>query len=289
MNGQSLILYLCSMAGERRSQRELCKTPKERVRAQESQHVLAHALLHYALYMEAERKRAYIRPLEDTALTCFILTEERLCRLISEVPNGACSEEALLYTRMGKPYLKPPGSGTHAGSQNSRITFNLSHTDGAVICALGSSAIGADIEYCADASMRMSEHLLRRSLTENERNYVYEARTEQERNLRFLRLWTLKESFAKACARGLSLPFRSISFPLWEEQTENWETSRQSRSFAEKNMPFLHVRLEELWKDKRGDQPNGWTFWQGMYGGYIITVCMRKHQKFEDIAAAADF
>lgn len=101
----------------------------------------------------------------------------------------------------GKPYLVfPPIKET--------LYFNISHTEDYLVFALSTSApLGIDIEK-AERNVRLRS-LMSRFFHDKEiikfLNY-----TEEERNKRFIRYWTLKESFVKGLGTGLQTSFTSF-------------------------------------------------------------------------------
>lgn len=92
------------------------------------------------------------------------------------------------------------------------IDFNISHTKGLVVCAIGNRNIGIDAELIRP----FEERLLRRVCSKKEQDYVLEVDDIQVREERFFRLWTLKESFVKAIGRGIAFPLKDISFTVEE-------------------------------------------------------------------------
>ena len=118
------------------------------------------------------------------------------------------------------------------------VEFNISHTKGLVVCAVADRALGVDTERIRP----FKEGLMRRVCSESERGFVLEGRSEAARQERFFRLWTLKESYAKAIGRGLAFPLGDITFSLEEGAV-------------------------------KGSIP-GWRFYQSrVYQSYIISVC----------------
>ncbi|MEM6533663.1 MAG: 4'-phosphopantetheinyl transferase superfamily protein [Myxococcota bacterium] len=92
---------------------------------------------------------------------------------------------------------------------NSSISFNLSHTRGAIAVALGDGfEVGVDIER-RDRRVDVPA-LARRSFSESEVAWV----TEADSDRRFLETWTLKEAFMKGRGLGFRLPPRSFAFDL---------------------------------------------------------------------------
>ena len=94
----------------------------------------------------------------------------------------------------------------------SQLRFNVSHTDGLVVCLVGRGReLGADAESLGRD---------RRWLDLAERFFApAEARALREipparRRRRFLEYWTLKESYVKARGRGLTLPLSGCRFDL---------------------------------------------------------------------------
>lgn len=92
------------------------------------------------------------------------------------------------------------------------LRFNVSHTEGLVVCLVGRGReLGVDAE-----SLRQD----RRWLDIAERFFApAEARALREvpaaqRRLRFLEYWTLKESYVKARGHGLTLPLSGFWFDL---------------------------------------------------------------------------
>ncbi|MEM1483560.1 4'-phosphopantetheinyl transferase superfamily protein [Oscillospiraceae bacterium PP1C4] len=89
----------------------------------------------------------------------------------------------------GKPFL-PEHSGLH---------FNLSHTSGAVVCALSGHPVGVDIERARPVRPALAA----RCFTQAEREYAVD-------EARFLEVWTRKEALLKRDGRGITVPLREL-------------------------------------------------------------------------------
>ena len=81
------------------------------------------------------------------------------------------------------------------------VYFNLSHSADMVLCAISDAPVGCDIEKVTAAPMEVAE----RYFSANERRYISAAETVEEKNRRFFRLWTIKESYMKMTGEGVSL------------------------------------------------------------------------------------
>lgn len=99
----------------------------------------------------------------------------------------------------GKPYL----------TDYPYIHYNISHTDGLVVCAIGDEPLGIDVE-----KIRTYPHeIVRKILSEQEKAALNQC-LEKERDRFFFQLWTLKESYVKAKGCGITVPLAGISFEL---------------------------------------------------------------------------
>lgn len=91
------------------------------------------------------------------------------------------------------------------------IYFNLSHSADMVLCAVSNVPVGCDIEKVTDAPLDIGERVFH----EKERLYIFSAdANEQERERRFFRLWTMKESYLKMTGEGMSLSPERIEIEL---------------------------------------------------------------------------
>ena len=105
----------------------------------------------------------------------------------------------------GKPSISGPGAARE-------LTFSLAHADGLVACVVGHGVqLGIDVEPldrvtdCLDLADRFfapSETAALRACAEN------------ERQARFVELWTLKEAYVKATGVGLWHPLNTFAFDL---------------------------------------------------------------------------
>lgn len=105
-------------------------------------------------------------------------------------------EPAFEVTATGKPYL--------AGEE--RLYFNLSHSEGMVMCAISDKEVGCDVEKQAALDRSLAEYVMQ----DHELEWIYGSSREQEQQHRFFRLWTLKESYMKATGLGISLEPKSF-------------------------------------------------------------------------------
>jgi 4'-phosphopantetheinyl transferase len=97
-----------------------------------------------------------------------------------------------------------------------RLDFNVSHTDGVALIAIGhalppAARIGVDIER-RDRRVN-ADGLARKFLTGRERVLLAPLAADERRQA-FLRLWTCKEATSKATGDALSAPFRDIDVDL---------------------------------------------------------------------------
>lgn len=146
----------------------------------------------------------------------------------------------------GKPYFpKYP-----------QIHFNISHCVGMASCVLAEREVGIDVE----GRRRISQSLVNKVLTEDERKELLKEgdnNFKEDFEMRFLRYWTLKESFIKAIGKGLSYPLCEVEFRL-ERKEEN-----QIQVFSnQKDWQFIQTVL----KDK-----------------YLLSVCFDKEEPIEKV------
>lgn len=102
---------------------------------------------------------------------------------------------SLKYGENGKPYLA-----------DNRLYFNLSHSENTVICAVSEREIGADAEKVGDFDLEIARRFFHR----DEFELLEKLPTNAEKREMFFRLWTLKESFAKALGKGILMPLGSF-------------------------------------------------------------------------------
>ncbi len=115
--------------------------------------------------------------------------------------NGDNEKYSVIYNEYGKPFF-----------ENSSTFFNISHTDGAVACALGDVPVGVDIQK------KVSNYTLvmHRVCTEKEKISVI---TADDPPLEFTTIWTLKESILKCIGTGIAGSMTKYDFS--ENKTEN--------------------------------------------------------------------
>ena len=117
----------------------------------------------------------------------------------------------------GKPFL--------AGFPD--IHFNISHCDNLAACAIHSRPIGIDVERIRP----FQDGLLRRVLTEKERQQVLAAGGKEAQEQCFVRFWTLKESYLKAVGCGITIPLTDVEFELADHVTSQIACSVPGYSF----------------------------------------------------------
>lgn len=111
-----------------------------------------------------------------------------LRELLSEYTGEEGERFRFLHTPLGKPYAE------------SAPQFNLSHSGQWLLCAVGDTPLGVDIETPRTAS----PSLLRRVCTPSELALIGEG-TE-----RFLRVWTAKEAYLKYLGTGIRGDLRRV-------------------------------------------------------------------------------
>ena len=115
--------------------------------------------------------------------------------------NGDDGEHTILCNEHGKPFF-----------ENSNIHFNISHTEGAVACAVQNMPVGVDIQK----KVEKFEAVMRRVCTEEEKKSVMSA---DDTQMEFTTLWTLKESILKCIGTGIAGQMKNYDFS--ENKTEN--------------------------------------------------------------------
>lgn len=111
--------------------------------------------------------------------------------------NIGYTEEMTEKTDYGKPYL----------ADYPDIYFNLSHSKGIAACIIENRECGIDCEKVRE----YRPNVMKRAFSEKEQAAV-EAAPENERDMLFFSLWTLKEAYVKAIGKGLSFPLNKAEF-----------------------------------------------------------------------------
>lgn len=93
------------------------------------------------------------------------------------------------------------------------VCFNLSHSGNIVVCVVGDSKVGCDVEKIVKAPEKVAERFFHR----NEVEYL-KACGAEKRDETFFRLWTMKESYIKMTGEGMRRPLDSFEFLLEDEK-----------------------------------------------------------------------
>jgi 4'-phosphopantetheinyl transferase len=105
------------------------------------------------------------------------------------------AEQVIVHNPWGKPSLK----------DFPHIYYNISHCRGLVACVLSDTPVGVDVE----SIQAIRPLTAKRVCGDDELDMIHHA-NQPERM--FFRLWTLKESCAKAMGVGLSYPLKQMTF-----------------------------------------------------------------------------
>lgn len=93
-----------------------------------------------------------------------------------------------------------------------RLRFNLSHSQGAIVCALAwERELGVDVEYIDRRSG--GPQLARRFFAPREVDDLLALPSHEQRRA-FFDYWTLKEAYIKARGKGLAIPLDKFAFIL---------------------------------------------------------------------------
>jgi 4'-phosphopantetheinyl transferase len=116
---------------------------------------------------------------------------------------------------------QPGGKPVLVQGRAAKMDVSISHTRGAVACAVGSNCqVGIDIEA---SSRILSDDVVSMVFTASERQWMASTSTDA-RHERAITLWTLKEAISKALGVGLALDFSRLALswqpPWW--QISNW-------------------------------------------------------------------
>lgn len=143
---------------------------------------------------------------------------------------------------------KPFWSGTED------VYFNVSNTQGLVVCAVSNMETGVDAELIRF----VKDMVMKRCCTQAESAYIMGKPEEYQReriNERFFQLWTLKESFIKMTGQGMLFPIRDAEFSIHEEEQNLKISCSQSGYFSQKRLGDYWISLctskesKVVWKE----------------------------------------
>lgn len=138
-----------------------------------------------------ENYRSYQKKLEDKILNY------GLKNMFSLDGEGKIIEKR----KYGKPYLK--------GME--QYQYNVSNTDGMVVCAVADVCVGVDVEQ----KKAFRKGILRKCASALEAAYILEPKEKELQEERFFQFWTLKESYIKMTGEGMRVPLREVAFEMW--------------------------------------------------------------------------
>lgn len=105
------------------------------------------------------------------------------------------------------------GNGKPIFRNDPDVHFNVSHSGTKVLVAFSDAEVGCDIERIADLRVDIAAHF-----HPDERALLERLPADEERNALLFRLWTLKESFMKACGQGFALPLPAFEVRITPEK-----------------------------------------------------------------------
>jgi 4'-phosphopantetheinyl transferase len=134
----------------------------------------------------------------------YLVTRALVRTVLSRYAAVAPRDWRFVSNEYGRPEIAGPASVS--------LRFNLSHTDGLIVCIVAlDREVGVDVEHLErpGETVEIADHFF--SPTEVR---ALRALPEGQQRRRFFNYWTLKESYIKARGMGVSLPLDQFSFHL---------------------------------------------------------------------------
>ena len=157
------------------------------------------------------KKALQYKKLDDRkrSVLAFVLLQRALREEygITEIPE-------FVYNEFGKPSLP-----------NLPIHFSLSHCKDAVTCAVSDHNIGIDVE----SIVPYNPDVARRVCTADELKMLEQS---SNKDVEFIKLWTVKEAISKYEGMGLSLPFSEIDVIKYAVHTSMFKSKKLVLSIA---------------------------------------------------------
>lgn len=164
----------------------------------------------YGVLNDAEQRRAASFKF-DQHRHLYIVAHVFLRKVLSYHAGIAMQHWQFYQNSHGKPYIE--------NTPFQSIQFNLSHTQGMIVCAINKKyAVGVDVEW--PRPLKYMESMSRRHYTAHEYTDLFSRNTADKQLHRFYTYWTLKESLVKALGCGLSMPLKKIG--LIQSTTGHW-------------------------------------------------------------------
>ncbi|MET7702346.1 4'-phosphopantetheinyl transferase superfamily protein [Streptomyces sp. NPDC005485] len=144
------------------------------------------------------------------------LVAHTLVRRALALEAGLAETDLVIWrSSRGRPFLRPSPGGLPRGGAH--LDFNLSHAGGYNLLGIvRRHRIGVDVERLDRDEQALAT--ITQTFARAEREWVAGAPPGRLRERRVLRLWTLKEAYAKARGLGLGLPFDEFCFTLDDER-----------------------------------------------------------------------
>lgn len=156
-----------------------------------------------ALMTEEERAREQ-RLLVESSRRLHVLARGLQREVLSSYLPGTTPGELRFLNASGRPELAPPFDA-------SGLVFNLAHARGLVVLAVARGApLGIDVE---NYDQKVTLDVARSFFAPAEADAL-EALPSSEQPRRFLRLWTLKESYLKAVGTGIAGGLGTMTFRI---------------------------------------------------------------------------
>ena len=142
----------------------------------------------------------------------YVLTRALVRTVLSRYSEILPHEWLFNYSPQGRPEI------ANADSAARELSFNVSHTDGLIVLGVARCpALGVDVEHIhhRPGAVRLAEKYF-----SPDEKAALRALPADVQPQRFAELWTLKESYVKACGKGLSMPL-----VLPPEAASRWQLS----------------------------------------------------------------
>ncbi|MFA5302468.1 MAG: 4'-phosphopantetheinyl transferase superfamily protein [Bacteroidales bacterium] len=114
------------------------------------------------------------------------------------------------------------------------IHFNISHCDGAVVCALSTDPVGIDIEKVIGYDDGMARYIC------NPMEYAWVTEIPGREAQRFTEMWTRKESYVKSLGTGIDChprDMKSVESTVFYTENENNKYIISLRQCSKKPIP----------------------------------------------------